>query len=195
MDAKSRANFINSIGTGRKIPCPNCDTLNDPDDLFCSNCGTKLIKPAMNTEESVDSAAETEPAVPAFQPAFKEAESSAPAFKPAEEEPVSTAPAFQPAAPAFRPAPKETENTAPAFSAAVKEAENSAPAFRAAISKTARSISSLGETAKEKTNNAPVFSPVAPAPVVEEEPVSVFAQGLPDWDMLPPQVMVRRKKK
>jgi hypothetical protein len=34
-------------------------------------------------------------------------------------------------------------------------------------------------------------------PEVEEykEPVSVFAQGLPSWDVVPPQIMVRRKKK
>ena len=28
-----------------------------------------------------------------------------------------------------------------------------------------------------------------------KEPVSVFAQGLPSWDVVPPQIMVRRKKK
>lgn len=159
MDAKSRANFINSIGSGRKIPCPNCDTLNDPDDLFCSNCGTKLIKPAARNEEPVNTAEAPDTAKPA-QPAFKQA-----------------------------------ENTAPAFRAAVKEAENTAPTFRDAIARTARNIKSMSETPKQETVSAPVFSTAAAEPVVEEEPVSVFAQGLPDWDMLPPQVVVRRKKK
>ena len=46
------------------------------------------------------------------------------------------------------------------------------------------------------TNSAPAFATVAEeaAPVVEKyvEPVSVFAEGLPSWDIVPPQVMVRR---
>lgn len=32
-------------------------------------------------------------------------------------------------------------------------------------------------------------------PVEEPEEISVFAQGLPNWDMVPPQVVVRRKSK
>lgn len=33
-------------------------------------------------------------------------------------------------------------------------------------------------------------------PAVEyQEPESVFAEGLPDWDIEPPQVVVRRKRK
>jgi hypothetical protein len=43
--------------------------------------------------------------------------------------------------------------------------------------------------------SAPAFAsvaaaPAAKAPVVEQAPV--FADGLPAWDILPPQVMVRR---
>ena len=39
-------------------------------------------------------------------------------------------------------------------------------------------------------SSAPVFE------TVEErnEPVSVFAEGLPDWNIEPPQIMVRRKR-
>lgn len=42
MDAKSKANFINSVASGQKIPCPNCNSLNRSDSSFCTFCGTKL---------------------------------------------------------------------------------------------------------------------------------------------------------
>lgn len=49
---------------------------------------------------------------------------------------------------------------------------------------------------------APAFAPAQPAqaavftPVeaAESEPESAFAAGLPGWDILPPHVVVRRKK-
>ena len=44
MDAKSRANVINSVASGQKIPCPACDSLNESNSIFCIICGTKLIK-------------------------------------------------------------------------------------------------------------------------------------------------------
>lgn len=95
MDAKSKANFINSVAAGEVVPCPNCGAANKPEDTNCVSCGTAL------------------------------------------------------AAPAFAPA--ETE----------------APAAEA-------------------------FAPVAEAPAAAAEPVSVFAEGLPAWDIVPPQVVVRR---
>ena len=42
MDAKMRANFINSVAGGKKITCPSCNTLNDADSKFCMTCGSKL---------------------------------------------------------------------------------------------------------------------------------------------------------
>ena len=52
------------------------------------------------------------------------------------------------------------------------------------------------ETKPEAT---PAFEPVKKTEIKQEvvyhEPESVFAKGLPDWDMVPPQVMVRRKKR
>lgn len=51
----------------------------------------------------------------------------------------------------------------------------------------------------KKVEPAPAFEPVKKTEikrdVVYQEPESVFAKGLPDWDMVPPQVMVRRKKR
>lgn len=50
--------------------------------------------------------------------------------------------------------------------------------------------------AAPSSNNAPAFTPVkeTPAAVVaqQEEHTSAFAEGLPAWDIVPPQVLVRR---
>ena len=93
MDAKSRANFINSVASGANIPCPKCGTSNKSDSKFCISCGAEIAVP-------------------------QEAQNNAPAFEPANE---------------------------------------------------------------------------APAKVVKYvEPSNVFAQGLPNWSIEPPQVMVRR---
>lgn len=49
------------------------------------------------------------------------------------------------------------------------------------------------------SSNAPAFTPVSSnAPVGSkyvryDEPAAVFADGLPSWDIVPPQVMVRRR--
>ncbi len=105
---------------------------------------------------------------PAFAPAFE------PAFAPAAE------PAFAPAAEsAFAPAAESAFAPAaePAFAPAAE------PAFAPAAE--------------------PAFAPAAepapePAPTTAikkqryEEPASAFAEGLPEWDIIPPQVMVRR---
>lgn len=52
---------------------------------------------------------------------------------------------------------------------------------------------------KQETKKVPAFAPIQEhvQPVVKEvpddpEPVSVFADGLPSWDIVPPHVMVRR---
>lgn len=97
MDAKNKANFINSVAGGQVIPCPNCSTTNKPDSKRCISCGAKLSAP---TDVN-----------------------GAPAFEPVAENPPQT----------------------------------------------------TGKAAKYV------------------EPASVFAEGLPSWDIVPPQVMVRRR--
>lgn len=103
MDAKSKANFINSVAAGQTIPCPNCGTANEPDSKHCISCGAELSPPAA---------------------------ASAPAFAQISEEPQQ-----QP-----RQEPQQ-------------------------------------KTEKPSRNT---------------EPTPVFADGLPSWDIVPPQVMVRR---
>lgn len=94
MDAKSRANFINSVASGTNVPCPKCGTNNKSDSKFCISCGAEITVP-------------------------QKAQNSAPAFAPAQEAPAK----------------------------AVKYVE----------------------------------------------PNNVFAQGLPNWSIEPPQVMIRRR--
>lgn len=99
MDAKSKAEFINSVAENKTIICKNCGAKNEPGSMFCFSCGTKL-----NQEESKS------------EPAFNQADTA-------------------------------------------------------------------------KTDDAPQ-SAVADN---YNEPDAVFADGLPDWDIIPPQVVVRRR--
>ena len=47
---------------------------------------------------------------------------------------------------------------------------------------------------KLSSNNATPFKSVNTEEDNTEEPVSVFAEGLPSWDIVPPQLLVRRKR-
>ena len=42
MDAKSKANFINSVAAGTNIPCPKCGASNKADSKFCVPVAKKL---------------------------------------------------------------------------------------------------------------------------------------------------------
>lgn len=53
MNAKSKADFIHAVAGGGKIPCPNCNTLNEADSKFCITCGTKLVRPESKPEEDL----------------------------------------------------------------------------------------------------------------------------------------------
>lgn len=134
MNAKSKVNFINSVASGQKIPCPSCTTLNKPDALFCITCGIKLpvngvgqIKgETMDLKESRQQGGQG--IVHEKVNAGKDENSG-------------------------------RQNPQPVT-------EDKKQAFRTVVS-----IAS-----------------------VEEGQISVFAQGLPAWDVVPPQIMVRRKR-
>ena len=98
MDARSKAEFINSVAANNTLTCQRCGATNEPDSMFCISCGAALKQ--------------------------------------------------------------ESPKTEPAFS----------------------------QTKEEKANAAPSSVPVA-----YDEPEAIFADGLPDWDILPPQVVVRRR--
>ena len=112
-------------------------------------------------------------------------------LKPEEPKPAET-PAFEPvkkaepaAAPAFEPVKKVEPAETLAFEPVKKAEPAVAPAFE--------------PVKKVEPAVAPALEPVKNTEVrrkeVYQEPKSVFAKGLPDWDMVPPQVMVRRKKR
>lgn len=63
MDAKSKANFINSVASGTTVPCPKCGTNNKSDSKFCISCGAEITVP-------------------------HEEQNNTPAFEPAKESPV-----------------------------------------------------------------------------------------------------------
>ncbi len=42
MDAKTKANFINSVATGTIIPCPKCGASNKSGSKFCISCGEEI---------------------------------------------------------------------------------------------------------------------------------------------------------
>ncbi len=67
MDAKSRANFINSVANGQTIPCPSCGMQNKAEGKFCVSCGEELKVPSAENNtpafapitENVEQAEET----------------------------------------------------------------------------------------------------------------------------------------
>ena len=64
MDAKRKANFINSVAAGTNVPCPKCGASNKADSKFCISCGEEIVAPKAD---------------------------NAPAFAPAKEEPFAPA--------------------------------------------------------------------------------------------------------
>ena len=170
MDAKSKANFINSVAGGQGIPCPNCNTLNEADSRFCIACGTPLSqkKPEnavpFAAAEPVQEPTPTPAAEPSQEPAFAAAPSQ-------EKEPVPAA------EPSQQPFPTAEPSQQQPFAAA----EPSRPPVRP------RPVQSRTKQAEQPKSAAPTVKYV--------EPESVFAEGLPSWDIEPPQVVVRRKRR
>lgn len=66
MDAKLKANFINSVAAGQEVECPECQTRNKAESKFCIGCGKSLLEiknkvsdeAAFKTIESDSSSAE-----------------------------------------------------------------------------------------------------------------------------------------
>lgn len=185
MDAKSKANFINSVAGGQKIPCPSCNALNDVGDLFCFSCGTKLMKENANpsVEVCIGQVSGTIPC-PACKTlnepdslfcsncGTKLKKNDVDNLTEAVVNPVNT-----------EDIPLTEETSKPAFASVKRPMAASRPMA------TAKEPENTPQ-AEKKT----VFQFAATEPVVEDPPISVFAQGLPSWDIVPPQVMVRRKK-
>lgn len=174
MDTNKNADFINSVASGERIPCPQCGSPNRPNGKFCVYCGSTL---------NFQNEAQAEPT----QTTTKPTQSNTPlkdAF--ATTKTQSPAPAF---------APIKSSQTEP--NASAEKEKSTSPAFPCAnkADKT-QSHTAKSEPIKQTKNAAPAFAPVPK--VTEnvnkyEEPESVFAQGLPKWDLEPPQIKVRRR--
>ena len=176
MEAKSKAIFINSIADGQKIPCPSCNALNEAGDLFCFSCGSKLM-PIVAGEEacgailcsSCNTLNESDSlfCISCGAKLIKDDENhSAEIVKDSVNEEDIAAPKL-----AFTPVKRPTVGNK---------------------SKEMVDKNSVNPLQAEKK---PVFRSIEIMPAIEEEAISVFAQGLPSWNIVPPQVMVRRKKK
>ena len=168
MDAKSKANFINSVAGGQGIPCPNCNTLNEADSRFCIACGTPLSQ--KKPENAVPFAA----AEPVQEPTPAAELSQEPAFAAAPSQEKEPVPAAEPSQQPFSTAEQSQQQP---FAAA----EPSRPPVRP------RPVQSRTKQAEQPKSAAPTVKYV--------EPESVFAEGLPSWDIEPPQVVVRRKRR
>ena len=171
MDAKSNTNFNNSAAGGQLVFCSACGAQNTPDCRFCTSCGSKLV------------IAPTGSATPAFQPVINEAaekpvtgqadriSTTAPA--------TSTAPVFQRVAGGLFGAAEDPDT--PVVSDA--PAGSAAPAFQSVDEET----SGVAHKPEHHSEGEKIEKYI--------EPASVFADGLPPWDIVPPQVMVRRRRK
>lgn len=172
MDAKSKANFINSVAGGQGIPCPNCNTLNEADSKFCIACGTPLIQKKPENVVPFATAEPVQEPTPTSAAASSQEPTPTPAVAPSQEkEPVPAA------EPSQQPFPTAEPSQQQPFAAA----EPSRPPVRP------RPVQSRTKQAEQPKSAAPTEKYV--------EPESVFAEGLPSWDIEPPQVVVRRKRR
>lgn len=169
MDAKSKANFINSVAGGQGIPCPKCNTLNEVDSRFCIACGTPLSP--KKTENTVPFAAAESSREPTLDATSSQEAPPTPVVEPPQE-------------PVFAAAPTQEEEPIP-------EAASSRQPFPTA-EPTRQPVRPRPVQSRPKQAEQP--KPVTPT-VKYIEPESVFAEGLPPWDIEPPQVLVRRKRR
>lgn len=190
MDAKSKANFINSVAGGQSIPCPACNSLNKPDARFCFSCGAKLTVLNQMPPDSIDAGGVSCPACNEQNAA----EAVFCAFCGTKLAARGDAKQEQTAESVETEAQKGTEKVEEIRSAA------GSPVF-APVKKPKATGQSVQVKAGESPAR-PVSAPVKPGSQVvlqtvtdESEEVSAFAQGLPSWNVVPPQVMVRRKTK
>ena len=159
MDAKMRADFVNSVASGQKVPCPVCNTLNDPDGSFCIACGYSLKKEKKKSENS-----------------------------------------DRVICPVCQNANKRGFRFCTICGNKLDDVESTKSNDSVAVQPTVSPSQPVTGGQQPKTQTKPArkkkaFNFVEPEIEEYKEPVSVFAQGLPAWDIVPPQIMVRRKKK
>lgn len=66
MNAKMKADFINSVAAGKMIPCPKCDSANTPGSKCCAVCGASLVSKGVAFDSVDEQVTETVQEVPVF---------------------------------------------------------------------------------------------------------------------------------
>lgn len=196
-------NFINNVASENMVVCPNCGAAFPYGGKFCGVCGTKLVIPQPKTvvEEPVKEEAllETVKEQPIQEevlealPTLEETAPEVPVFEslpeqPVQEEVLEALPTLEDTQPAFGSVSEQPKEEA------VFEAASQEPVLEAlpTLEDTQPAFESVEELQPIKEDKETVFVPVQEKKTNYVEPVSVFAQGLPEWDLVPPQIMVRR---
>ena len=197
-----------------KVYCTKCGTANKAGYRFCVKCGTKLMTPVARSQaEEVQDIPQAEPAkvepVKA-EPTFSAFEQDVPVTEPVKAEPEQpkaepepTFSAFEQAAPLAEPAKVEPEQPKaepePIFSAFEAEPNSEYSGFaRSGFAGTTTPTAAAGAfaTAVEAVKNnkqIDVSDAETVMSLLEQGESSALAKGLPAWDIVPPQVVVRRK--
>ncbi len=201
----------------KSVFCINCGLENSADSRFCIGCGSKLEIvfsepaeekkdiPVINAgDETIAIKSEKNEDTVSPDGLFTD---SAPAFEPADDNTVSGAYGEMPAlteiesVPAFSDSDAAEGDAVPAFSEAEDDASASSTASDELDKTVSRSrIEPLGAPAfssvsEEKKDDTPVKTEaVSKVKIVYDEDDFAFASGLPEWNLEPPQVMVRRRK-
>ena len=191
MEAKTNANIINAVANGTQVPCPNCNTMNEADSRFCMTCGTPLVQAMQNIQPEE----QAEPLIPVMDVTqaeipFATLDSDKLAKVPFEivgasnktDLPFSTANNIEPVVP--EKTNFQTDNNVEPLSPITKKRRSAA-------------FASIAEPLAQESDTVIPLQPIQNEITTQEvmEAVSAFAEGLPKWDIVPPQVAVRRKKK
>ena len=186
MDAKQRAQFINAQSSPSEPAikiCSNCGA--EVRGKFCTKCGTKYEapKPAVKEEPADNLFAEVkeEPATNPFAE-VKEEPATNP-FAEVKEEPATNPFAEMKKEPVTNPFAEVKEELATnPFAAAVEKPE------------VTQAVEELVKRDKQSKKRGFSFQPVSLTEDCKEER-SALAKGLPEWNIEPPQVVVRRKRR
>ena len=198
MDAKQRAQFINAQSSPSEPAikiCSNCGA--EVRGKFCTKCGTKYEapKPAVKEEPADNLFAEVkeEPATNPFAE-VKEEPATNP-FAEVKEEPATNPFAEVKEEPATNPFAEMKKEPVTNPFAEVKEELATNP-FAAAVEKpeVTQAVEELVKRDKQSKKRGFSFQPVSLTEDCKEER-SALAKGLPEWNIEPPQVVVRRKRR
>ena len=204
MDAKTNANIINAVASGTQVPCPNCNSMNEAESRFCMACGTPLVKANQNIIDEE----QAEPVIPVtvapqtdvpVAPANTVVEPDVP-FAPINSDKTEEVPFAPVGTDSGATTPfAQTNDMEPKTSIKPMEHERKSIAPFTPVAKKRKEVAfaSVAESIDTEPEAVTPLQPLQNEITTQEvmEAVSAFAEGLPKWDVVPPQVAVRRKKK